>query len=91
MSYNITYNPELKRKYPIERKNNNNPLKIVVITLVGFIAVYGLTKAGIMHYLIPGDPEITVDAFSTMVNRVSQGEAVGNAIAAFCREIICSN
>lgn len=91
MSYNITYNPELKKRYPIVRKNNSKPLNIVVIMLVGFIAVYGLMKIGFIRYLIPGDPEITVEAFSAMVKRVGQGETVGNAIVDFCKEIIHSN
>ena len=88
MSYNITYNPDLKRRYPARRKGRCNPINIVVILLVGSVAMYGLMRSGIMRYFIPGDPEITVEAFSTMVARVGQGESVGNAVVDFCKEII---
>ena len=88
MSYNITYNPELKKRYPVIRRNRSNPLNTALILLVSFVALYVLTRSGIMHYFIPGDPEATVEAFSTMVKRVSQGETVGNAVVGFCKEII---
>ena len=88
MSYNITYNPDLKRRYPVRRKNKYKPLNIVLILLICCVTVYGLTRSGILRYFIPGDPEITVAAFSTMVQRVGQGETVGNAVVEFCKEII---
>ena len=88
MSYNITYNPELKKKYPAVRTNRNKPLYMALILLVGFVAVYVFSRSGIMRYFIPGNPEITAEAFSVMVERVGQGETVGNAVVDFCREII---
>lgn len=91
MSYNITYNPDLKKRYPSVRKNKNKPLNTVWILLAGIIAVYVLSRSDIMRYFIPGDPEITVEAFSTMVNRVGQGETVGNAVVDFCKQIIHSS
>ena len=90
MSYNIIYNPENKKRYPPVRNKKSNPFYIVLILLLGSVAVYGLTQSGIIHYLIPGDPEITAEAFSVMVERVGQGETVGTAFASFCKEIIYS-
>ncbi len=90
MSYNVTYNPELNRKYPTERRSKNKPLYIALILLGCFVAVYVLSQCGITHYLIPGDPEITTEAFSEMVARVSEGETVRNAVTEFCRKIINS-
>ena len=90
MSYNITYNPELKTRYPVVRKKRGKPLNTALILLVCFVALYVLTRSGIMHYFIPGDPEVTTEAFSTMVKRVGEGETVSNAVIGFCKEIISS-
>jgi hypothetical protein len=38
--------------------------------------------------LIPGDPETTAAAFSTMVERVGMGEPLRESILGFCQEII---
>ena len=91
MSYHITYNPDLRKKYSTSKKNKTKPLKIALLLLVGFVAVYIFTQSGFARYLIPGDPEITTEAFSEMVKHVRQGESVGNAIVVFCREIIQSS
>ena len=38
--------------------------------------------------LLPGDPTVTKQAFSELTQQLRQGEAVGDAVAAFCREVI---
>lgn len=88
MSYHITYNPDLDQKYPFVRKSRCKLLTIAIVLLVCFVAVYVLAQSDIMYYLIPGDPQITVEAFFAMVERVGQGETVGNAVVGFCKEII---
>ena len=90
MSYHITYNPDLRKKYPTAKKGKNKPLKIALLLLAVFVAVYTFMQSGLARYLIPGDPEITTEAFSAMVKRVGEGESVGNAIVVFCREIVHS-
>ncbi len=90
MSYHITYNPDLSKRYPTEKKDRNKPLKSAMLLLAIFVAVYVFTQSGVLRYLIPGDPEITAEAFSTMVKRVGDGETVGNAVVDFCKQIINS-
>ena len=91
MGYHITYNPDLNKKYPFNKKSRDKLLTIAAALLLCFIAVYVLAQSDIMYYLIPGDPEITAEAFSVMIKRVSQGETVGNAVVSFCKEIISSS
>lgn len=38
--------------------------------------------------LIPGDPEVTGRAASEMVSQLHEGVPVGDAVQAFCREIL---
>lgn len=91
MGYHITYNPDLNKKYPFNTKSRGKLLTITGVLLLCFVAIYVLAQSDVMHYFIPGDPEITAEAFSLMVERVSQGETVGNAVVGFCREIISSS
>lgn len=38
--------------------------------------------------LLPGDPMVTKQAFSVMAEQLKAGEAIGDAVAAFCQEVI---
>ena len=38
--------------------------------------------------LLPGDAAVTKQAFSLLTEQLRHGEAVGDAVAAFCREVI---
>lgn len=89
MSYSIDYNPEKKKTYPLpaERKP-----KWLIVALAIMTVLFLLQKIDRDHilksFLIPGDPEITAAAFSSMVDDIREGETVGKAITAFCLEII---
>lgn len=89
MSYRIEYNPEKNRKYPIPRTKNR---KWVIVALTALVLLFALLKFDgsktISSWLIPGDPEITVAAFSDMVADIRSGEPAGEAVTAFCLEII---
>lgn len=62
----------------------------------GFLAVFFLLtgtfwpegKAMLQRILIPGDAEVTIAAFSSMVEQIQAGEPIGDAVTAFCGEII---
>ena len=42
----------------------------------------------LMEILLPGDPEVTWNALETMATQLRSGEAIGDAVMAFCREIV---
>ena len=89
MSYRIEYNPEKNRKYPMPRTKNG---KWVMVALTAVVLMFALLKLDesqtIRSWLIPGDPEITTAAFSNMVADIRNGEPAGEAVTAFCLEII---
>ena len=85
MAYQIQYEPEKNRKYPAHfrrRKSLVIPILIAVAIVVCF-AICG--KTGI---LIPGDPQVTAQAFSQMVDMVRNGEQVEDALSTFCVEVL---
>ena len=88
MSYCIEYNPELKRKYPKVKFHRQIPTKKIIFLLIFFISAYLLLESKVYRYLIPGDPDTTIAAFSAMVDQVGDGEPMKDAVRSFCEEII---
>ena len=86
MSYHVEYNPELKIRYPFQRKKKR--ISIIPIVILGCLAVVLMTKAHVLRFLIPGDPDITTTAFNGMVERIEKGIPIGDSLVAFCEEII---
>ena len=89
MSYKVQYDPELDRKYPaLGFKNKKLKRKIIVLSLSALIFGTVLARSELARYFIPGDPEVTTAAFSTLIEQVGKGENATDAIMTFCREII---
>lgn len=88
MSYHVEYNPELGKRYPSVPKQRRKPSVAVILLLAVVIAAYAFFQNGLIRYLIPGDPEVTTAAFSTLVERIEEGESVRESLAGFCQEII---
>ena len=88
MSYCIAYNPELNRKYPKRKYIKQFPIKKLLFLTMILVTSYVFLQAKLYRYFIPGDPDVTVPAFSTMVDRVGDGDSVRDALVEFCKEII---
>ena len=89
MSYRIDYNPENRKKYPMKKTKTTSWLiyTLVVIAVI-FTAQKACKNEAIKTVLLPGDPEITSSAISTMIDDVKSGEPIKDAVTAFCLEII---
>lgn len=90
MSYCIEYNPELNTKYPKRKYIKQFPIKKLLFLTMILVISYVFLQAKLYRYFIPGDPDITIPAFSTMVDRVVDGDSVKDALVEFCKEIIMS-
>lgn len=91
MAYRIQYNPEQNKKYPIMlasavRKRWLVGAAITAVLLLG-LAVQNEGEF-LKSWLLPGDPEVTEAAFSAMVEDIRAGESLGDAVTAFCLEIM---
>lgn len=91
MAYQIAYNPEDKKKYPIADHRKQNKKWMVwsccTLLLIGMLAIpeiWGRVK----HILLPGDAEQTAAAITSLVENVREGTPVGDAVTVFCREIL---
>lgn len=90
MGYKIQYGQTMiKRHVPDKAPKTKKPagLKWIVLISALLMGIY-LGSAGYLDFLIPGDREVTKAAFHNMVEDVSAGETVGQAVTAFCLEIL---
>lgn len=90
MGYRIEYGPEYRRF----RKESPAKGKILPLTAAFLVLFLALTakfwpegKETLENILLPGDPQVTKQAFSQMAQDLKEGEAIGDAVITFCREI----
>ena len=82
MGYRIAYSTETSHKFPA-RTNRKKPM---LWALTGALLV-GLLAGG-WKLLLPGDPETTHAALTHLVEDIRAGESMGQAVTAFCQEIV---
>lgn len=73
-------------EYPGKRKTRRFP--VWVLLLVILTAVLAIPKQALVYWLLPGDPEVTAQALSELVETLRQGANAGQAVAAFCKSIV---
>lgn len=87
MAYRIRYGPPqngVRRRISLDKRCVT--LLLVAAILIVMI-VFG-SNPTVKAHLIPGDPEITEAAFAGFVLDVRGGISFGDALTAFCKEII---
>ena len=92
MAYRIQYGKSSQNeKYAIMRYSKK--WKTIKLAVVGFVilAIGFLARIDALDFLIPGNKEVTVKAFRTMINEVQGGRKVKDAVTAFCDEILSSD
>ena len=91
MSYSVAYSPETKDRYPtFQQTKRKFPVRPIVWCVALIAAAYIITSNGVLRYCIPGDPDVTVAAFSEMVAEIREGETVRDAFVDFCKQVIDS-
>lgn len=62
----------------------------VLFLVVGAITIKTVGLTWVQEVLLPGDPEVTAVALEGLVEDLRQGDTLGQAIRAFCEEIIAN-
>lgn len=90
MGYRITYENGSIRKETV--KINKLKWKQCLIGMIAAVLAFALMIPGgrlwLRDLILPGDEEITAAALENMVGELRSGEPVGEALEAFCREIL---
>lgn len=91
MSYRVEY-ASFGKKYPTKRKSSSKKGMIaavlVLVLVFGAISVRLNALPWIKEYLLPGDPEVTAMALEGLVEDLKEGNSLGQAVTAFCKEIM---
>ena len=90
MAYKIDYIPVGKRRYFAHHNVSAwlFPTAVILALLAVFFAVS--MQRGSTDWLLPGDPTVTKAALTELIEDLKAGEHFGDAVTAFCREVIQS-
>ena len=88
MGYKVTYPQMGKQKY---RQRRKLPKKSILVgasfAFIGAILLWTVWEKG-LSWLLPGDPVVTEFALQEMIDRLRDGEGLGQAVVTFCREVV---
>ena len=90
MGYRIEYHSDNNHKFPTNTVMGRWNIWRVIIILAT-VLILGITVVNderASSIIIPGDPELTLSALSSMLDDIRAGEPVKEAFSTFCIEII---
>lgn len=90
MGYRIQYGETMTKEFINEAVCKKKVPVITWILIGSFMLAFilGYRIEGMREFLIPGNPDVTEAAVNAFVEDVREGEPIGEAITAFCLEII---
>ena len=90
MGYHIQYGKRIVKTQIRMPKEKRIKLSWVMALLLTTILVYTAYsyKDVLQNYIFPGDAKITAAALDTLVEDIRVGEDIGDAVTAFCLEIM---
>lgn len=91
MAYRIVYGPMPKMVHPKREGYVRLQLLTAVFLLLFVLLVRQAWPEGtdmLRSILLPGEPGITEQSVQLMLEDIREGEPLGDAVAAFCRQII---
>lgn len=89
MGYRIDYEKGAERSYiPKEKPSNRNFVGWTVGIMIAIILFACIGKERLTGWLIPGQDEITKQAYQSFAQDLQGGASFGAAFETFCREII---
>lgn len=83
MGYRIVYGKQEKKIIPFKRIG-----VIAAVIAVSAMLLWPASRSAVAEILLPGDAEITAKALQTMAEELGEGQGIGEAVTAFCQEII---
>lgn len=90
MPYSVIYTSKGIAKYK-SRSRKTMIKRLLVIASVGFICIllcFATARNWLLHIFFPGDHGVTKEAATQMITDIKEGQSVGDAVTAFCQEIL---
>ena len=83
MGYRIVYGKQEKWKFPKKKT-----LLLVFAAMAMVVMLWPAGRNALREWMLPGDTEVTSQALQGLAADLSDGESLGDAVTAFCKEII---
>lgn len=90
MGYRIEYVPEAKpfgKREPFGRKILPFTAAFLILFMALTVRFWPEGREKLEALLLPGDPQVTKHALTQMADNLKSGEAIGDAVITFCKEI----
>lgn len=91
MGYYIQYDTNIV-KTEIQTRATGKKIKLTWIVMLLVTTILGYTaysyKDALQNFILPGDAKITAAALGAFADDLRKGESIGDAVTAFCLEII---
>ena len=88
MGYRIEYDGRAG-KYEVKREGKwGIPILLCTAIVLAFLCFLPQGRGELCGFLIPGEDEITLQAFENMTCDLRSGASLGEAVEAFCRFLI---
>ncbi len=90
MGYRVEYDISGKRTVvDVEKKRRGKWFgRIFFVVATVALLIYGIAENWFWEILFPGYNESTKVAAEHMIHQIREGESVGDAVTAFCKEIV---
>lgn len=89
MGYRIEYETVGRHKQSSKKNWTGMTAGILVLLLVfGAMTIKTVGLEWVQEVLLPGDPDVTAAALENMVEDLKDGNSFGEAVTAFCKEIM---
>lgn len=83
MGYRIVYGEQRKRTLPIRRFFLG-----AICVLIAALLIWPAGRNALQQIFLPGDADVTASALRNLTEDLHDGVAIGDAVTAFCQEII---
>ncbi len=85
MGYRIDYQGGNKKKYLTVKQKRVPKWVLGICCVLAALAVFG---GSIRDFLLPGDPEVTGAAVTSLLSNLQEGKSVHSALHTFCEDIL---
>ena len=86
MGYCISYNPELKDKYPLVLKKRRRLGPVILLIMLSAL-LFKDVRLTVKNWMLPGDAAVTEAALVNMIQQLQAEIPLKEALTTFCLEI----
>jgi len=90
MSYKIAYAMpgELEKQHYRDQRRKGKPFVFLAIVFLAITLIFSGGHNSLQRILFPGDHNVSMEAFSQLIENMRAGESAQEAVTSFCQQIL---